>query len=122
RSVRPNPFIPRSHPMKHRHSHTPILHYSITVFAFALMLACASSSAAGISSIHSLEQGSVTLTNTQKRSSWVPVALLFRFDAPASGAITVERLVPCDSDLGSTGSTTFLLAECVLSNNLHAVW
>ena len=49
----------------------------------------------------------------QKNSSWVPVALLFRFDAPASGTITVER---------DTGATTFLLTTCVLSNNLHAVW
>ena len=78
--------------------------------------------AAGISSLHSLEQGAVSITNTQKRSSWVPVALLFRFDAPASGTITVERLVPCDSDLGGTGSTTFQLTTVDLSDNLYAVW
>jgi len=69
--------------------------------------------AAGITSLHSLGSGTVSLTNTQKRSSWVPVALLFRFDAPASGTITVER---------DTGSTAFLLTSCALSNNLHAVW
>jgi hypothetical protein len=60
-----------------------------------------------------LAQGSIALTNTQKNSSWVPVALLFRFDDPATGTITVER---------RTGSTTFLLSSCVLSNNQQAVW
>jgi len=69
--------------------------------------------AAGFSTVHTLNSGTVTITNTQKHSSWVPVALLFRFNAPASGAITVERL---------TGSTAFLLTGCTLSNNQHAVW
>jgi hypothetical protein len=69
--------------------------------------------ATGMSTIHSLESGTVSITNTQKNSSWVPVALLFRFDAPASGTITIERL---------TGSTAFLLTSCTLSNNQHAVW
>ena len=69
--------------------------------------------AAGFSTVHTLNSGTVAITNTQKRSSWVPVALLFRFAAPASGAITVER---------RTGSTAFLLTSCTLSNNQHAVW
>ena len=69
--------------------------------------------AAGIATTHSLATGTVAITNTQKRSSWVPVALLFRFTAPASGTITVER---------RTGSTAFLLTSCTLSNNQHAVW
>lgn len=78
--------------------------------------------AAGMSSVHSLESGNTAITNTQKHSSWVPVALLFKFDAPASGTITIERLVPCDSDLGTPGSTAFLLTSCAVSNNLSAVW
>ncbi len=95
--------------MKTYHSHTPIL-----IYAAALLFAfCASSSAGGFSTVHSLNSGMVSITNTQKRSSWVPVALLFRFAAPASGAITVER---------RTGGNTFLLTGCMLSNNLHAVW
>ena len=69
--------------------------------------------AAGIATTHSLSSGTVAITNTEKRSSWVPVALLFRFTAPTSGAITVER---------RTGSTAFLLTGCTLSNNQHAVW
>ncbi|MFA6271284.1 MAG: hypothetical protein WC657_08855 [Candidatus Paceibacterota bacterium] len=74
---------------------------------------CQPLQAAGIATTHSLNSGTVAITNTQKRSSWVPVALLFRFTAPASGAITVER---------RTGSTAFLLTGCTLSNNQHAVW
>ena len=93
----------------HRHSS-----FIVQLSSFVLMLAlCASSSAAGIATTHSLSSGTVAITNTQKRSSWVPVALLFRFAAPTSGAITVER---------RTGSTAFLLTGCTLSNNQHAVW
>ena len=86
---------------------------SFIVLLSSFVLLCQPSFAGGMSSLHSLDSGSVTITNTQKRSSWVPVALLFRFDAPATGTITVER---------GTGSTAFLLTSCVLSNNLHAVW
>jgi hypothetical protein len=87
--------------------------FIVHLSSFALMLACSSSSAAGFSTAHSLATGTVAITNTQKRSSWVPVALLFRFATPASGAITVER---------RTGSTAFLLTGCTLYNNQHAVW
>jgi hypothetical protein len=77
------------------------------------MLHAPCASAAGIASTHSLNSGTVELANTQKRSSWVPVALLFRFDDPATGTITVER---------RTGLTAFLLTSCAVSNNQHAVW
>ncbi len=86
---------------------------SFIVLLSSFVLFCQPSLAAGLSSIHSLEGGTVSLTNTQKHSSWVPVALLFRFDAPATGTITVER---------RTGSTVFLLTSCTVSNNQHAVW
>jgi len=83
------------------------------VLCFLTAVQCQPAFADGMSATHSLATGTVSVTNTQKRSSWVPVALLFRFDAPATGTITVER---------NTGSTAFLLTSCVLSNNLHAVW
>jgi hypothetical protein len=86
--------------------------FIVLISSFALLHApCAN--AAGLASVHSLESGSIALTNTQKRSSWVPVALLFKFDDPATGTITVER---------RTGSTAFLLTSCAVSNNQHAVW
>ena len=101
---------------------TYVLRSLISVIALCTMLHAPCANAAGMSSVHSLAEGSVSITNTQKHSSWTPVALLFRFDAPVTGTITVERLVPCESDLGTPGTTAFLLAECLLSNNLHAVW
>lgn len=101
---------------------TSVLRYLISVSALCAMLHAPCANAAGMSSVHPLESGTVSITNTQKHSSWVPVALLFTFDAPATGTITVERRVPCDSDLGTPGSTSFLLSSCVLSNNLHAAW
>ena len=93
--------------------------YSLKSIAFLSVLClltsvlCLPAWAGGIATTHSLSSGTVAITNTQKRSSWVPVALLFRFTAPTSGAITVER---------RTGSTAFLLTGCTLSNNQHAVW
>jgi len=92
------------------------------VLCLLIAIFCQPLLAAGIASTHSLSSGTVELANTQKRSSWAPVALLFRFDDPATGTITVERLVPCDSDLGTPGSTAFLLTSCTVSNNQHAVW
>jgi hypothetical protein len=91
----------------------PSFKFISAVLCLLTSVLCQPLLAAGIATIHSLRSGTVAITNTQKRSSWVPVALLFRFDAPASGAITVER---------RTGSTAFLLTGCALSNNQHAVW
>ncbi len=88
------------------------LSYFIVLFSSFVWL-CQPAFAGGMSSLHSLASGAVSITNTQKRSSWVPVAVLFRFNTPASGTITVER---------RTSANIFLLAECLLSNNLHAVW
>lgn len=86
-----------------------IILYSI----FFCSMFCRPLLAGGFSSLHSLGSGTVSIANTQKRFSWVPAALLFQFDAPVSGTITVER---------QTGSKTFLLTSCVLSDNQHAVW
>jgi hypothetical protein len=83
------------------------------VLCFLSSVLCQPLLAAGFSTVHTLNSGTVAITNTQKRSSWVPVALLFRFTAPTSGTITVER---------RTGSTAFLLTGCTLTNNQHAVW
>ena len=87
--------------------------FFLAVFCLLTSVLCQPLLAAGIATTHSLSSGTVAITNTEKRSSWVPVALLFRFSAPTSGAITVER---------RTGSTAFLLTSCALSNNQHAVW
>ncbi len=67
----------------------------------------------GMSSIHTLATGSVSVTNTQKHASWVPVAVLFRFEAPVTGTVTVTR---------ETGGTSFQLATVDLSGNQSAIW
>ena len=86
--------------------------FILLLSSFALLHApCAN--AVGMSSIHSLESGSVSITNTQKNSAWYPVAILFRFDTPATGTITVTR---------QTDGTTFQLTTVGLSDNLYAVW
>ena len=87
--------------------------FFLAVFCLLTSVLCLPAWAGGIATTHSLNSGTVAITNTQKRSSWVPVALLFRFTTPTSGTITVER---------RTGSTAFLLTGCTLSNNQHAVW
>jgi len=99
--------------MRFHCSHTPVLHRLLALCAIVPLCLCPLSYASGITSLHSLESGTVSITNTQKNSSWVPVALLFRFDAPATGTITVER---------RTGSTPFLLTSCIISNSQHAIW
>ena len=96
-----------------KHLPTSVLRSLISVFALCALLYAPCANASGMSSVHTLTTGSVSITNTQKNSSWVPVALLFKFDAPATGTITVER---------RTGSTAFLLTSCAVSNSQHAVW
>lgn len=67
----------------------------------------------GMSSIHGLSTGSVSVTNTQKNASWVPVAVLFRFDAPVAGTVTITR---------TTAETVFQLATVELTDNQSAIW
>lgn len=67
----------------------------------------------GMSSIHALATGSVAVTNTQKNASWVPVAVLCRFDAPTTGTVTITR---------TTAETVFQLATVELSGNQSAIW
>lgn len=92
---------------------TAALRSLISVLALCAMLHAPCANAVGMSSIHSLESGSVSITNTQKNSAWYPVAILFRFDTPATGTITVTR---------QTDGTTFQLTTVGLSDNLYAVW
>ena len=67
----------------------------------------------GMSSLHSLSSGTVSVTNTQKHASWAPVAVLFRFDAPVTGTLTITR---------TTGETIFQLATVELTDNQSATW
>jgi hypothetical protein len=66
-----------------------------------------------MSSLHSLASGTVSITNMQKNSSWIPVAVLFRFEAPAAGTVIITR---------QTGNASFQLATVELVDNQYAVW
>jgi len=97
----------------HRHFLPKAYSLKPMVLAAALLLLSNAAFAAGLSSLHSLSTGTVSITNTQKNSSWHPVALLFRFNAPVTGTITVTR---------QTVGQTFRLATVDLSGNQYAVW
>jgi hypothetical protein len=66
-----------------------------------------------MNSLHSLESGTVAITNTQKYASWVPVAVLFRFDAPVTATLTITR---------TAGETVFQLATVELTDHQSATW
>ena len=80
----------------------------VLLLSFALL-----ANAAGISSVHSLESGAISITNTQKRTAWYPVAILFRFDEPVTATLTITR---------QTEGEVFQLATVELSANQYAVW
>jgi hypothetical protein len=87
---------------------------SFIVLLSSFVLLCAlCAKASGIASLHSLETGSVSIMNNQSRSAWHPVAVLFRFDVPVTGTLTITR---------QTEGESFELATCELADNQHAVW
>ena len=67
----------------------------------------------GWAGTYSLVDRSVALTNEQANSTWVPVAVLWRFDVATNAAITVERV--------SQGNA-FVLGVASVSNATCAVW
>ena len=69
--------------------------------------------AGGFSSSHRLVPGGVALTNLQANSTWVPVAVLWKFNAATNATLSVERV--------SQGST-FLLSVASVSNATSAIW
>lgn len=85
----------------------------VFLFALCALLYSPCANAAGLSSVHSLTTGTVSITNTQTHSSWVPVAVLFSFDEPVAATITITR---------QTGAASFQLATVELTDNQFAVW
>ena len=83
------------------------------IIALVLMLAAGSAWAGGWSDSYSLTSGVVCVTNTQGNSSWVPVALMWRFTSAGSGTVEVSRV-----SLG----VSFMLGNCVFTNASSMVW
>ena len=86
----------------------------VIVLSFlCLLVAITSALAAGFSKTYSLSTGAVVVTNNQKRSSWVPVALLFHFTEPVDPTVSIKRL---------SNGTEFLLSTVTLTNVQDVAW
>jgi len=84
-----------------------------TRIAFAVFALAIAAVAAPMVQNHPTAGGSVTVTNTQPNSVWAPVAVLFAFDAPVTGTISIDR-----SSLGAS----FQLASISVTAARHVTW
>ena len=83
---------------------------------FCLVLALAVpffSLAGGSANSYRLDSGVVALTNTQANSSWVPVAILWKFDGVTNAVASVERVSQGD---------TYLLGVLNIPGGMCVVW
>ena len=83
------------------------------IMALVMAFMAGSAWAGGWSETYSLGSGGVNITNTQANSSWVPVALMWRFTSPGSGTVEVSRV-----SLG----VSFILGNCGFTNASSMVW
>ncbi len=67
----------------------------------------------GWSTSHSLAGGSVTVTNGQANSSWVPVAVLIQYAGASSGTVEVRRV---------SQGLNVVLGQTAFSNTASVVW
>ncbi len=86
----------------------------VIVLSFlCLLVAVATALAAGFSKTYSLATGEVVVANSQKRSCWVPVALLFHFTESVDPTVSIKRL---------SNGTEFLLSTVTLTNVQDVSW
>ena len=83
------------------------------IMAVVMALVAGSAWAGGWSETYSLGSGGVSITNTQANSSWVPVALMWRFTSAGTGTVEVSRV-----SLG----VSFILGNCGFTNASSMVW
>ena len=86
--------------------HLPTAAKRLTVLCAMLLALCSGALAAGFSKTYSLSTGAVTVENTQKRSSWSPVAILIHYTAPVDTTITIKRINNGNEYLLSTVTLT----------------
>jgi hypothetical protein len=84
-----------------------------TSIALVLLVLVAAALAAPMVQNHPTAGGAVTVTNAQPNSVWAPVAVLFAFDAPVTGTISIDR-----SSLGAS----FQLASIAVTAARHVTW
>jgi len=89
--------------------------YSLQPKALAASLLLLTNAAipSDLTTTHTLDTGTVEIRNTQKRYTWHPVAILFRFTDPATGEIRIIR---------QSQGTQKILATCAISNHQHIAW
>ena len=83
------------------------------VLAIVMALGAGMVMAGGIATSYRLDSGVIALTNTQANSSWVPVAVLVRFDAGTNGTMTVKR---------NSQGNSFILGSCTFDHTTNLVW
>lgn len=83
----------------------------IVVLVMALM--AGSVWAGGWTETYSLASGSVSVTNSQANSTWVPVALMWKFSSPGTGTASVSRV---------SQNVSFMLTSYVFTNVTSMVW
>ncbi len=71
-----------------------------------LFVAISTVLAGGFSKTFSLNTGEVVVTNNQKRSSWMPVAILFHFTEPVGTTVSIKRVSKGEEFLLSTVTLT----------------
>ena len=69
--------------------------------------------AGGWTETYSLASGSVSVTNSQANSAWVPVAVMWKFTSTGTGTAEVSRV---------SQNASFMLARCVFTNVSSMVW
>ncbi len=69
--------------------------------------------AGGFGHTYAIGTGTVTISNSQANSSWVPVSVLIRYAAPATGTAEVSRV---------SQEHEFVLAACTFTNVTSIVW
>ena len=83
------------------------------IMAVVMVLVAGGAWAGGWSETYSLGSGAVSITNSQANSSWVPVALMWRFTSAGTGTVEVSRV-----SLG----VSFILGNCGFTNASSMVW
>ena len=79
---------------------------SLPVLCLLISVLCLPAYAAGFSKTYSLSTGTITVENTQKRSSWAPVAILIHYTGSVDTTITIKRINNGNEYLLSTVTLT----------------
>ncbi len=85
----------------------------IVLLTGAVLALAAAAYGGGFAHTFALAGGTVAITNTQANSNWVPISVMLRYDAPASGSAAVRR---------ESHGHAFVLAATGFTNVSTLVW